>query len=382
MTTVDWIAVAVIAVTAISGLRRGLVAGALTLGGVVGGAVLGARLAPHVIHNGALSPYSPLIALGGAIVVGATGAGLGGWIGKWVRRTFFFVPPLKAMDVAGGFVLGALFGLAIVWILGVVALNVPGQQAARREAQSSTIVEHVVSLLPPDRLLNLLLRHDQLPSLPSIPGLFKAAQPLVPSITSTSAADAAKPSVLRVLGTACGLGVQGTGWAAGPQLVVTAAHVVAGAKGVVVETQSGRRVKARAVVFDPRNDLAVLRAAGLGAHPLEIAAPREGQTVAVLGYPRNGPLRAASGRIGTTATVAARDAYGHGPVRRAVTSVSATVSPGDSGAPAVDASGAVEATVFARSGGDPGLAYAVPSSVVRTALSHTGRFVSTHGCVK
>jgi len=382
VTTVDWIAVAVIAATAISGLRRGLVAGLLTIAGVVGGAVLGARLAPHLIHNGAVSPYSSLIALGGAIVVGATCAALGGWIGRWVRRTFFVIPPLKALDVAGGFVLGALFGVAIVWILGVVALNVPGQQSARREAQSSTIVEHVVSLLPPDRLLRLLLRHDQLPSLPSIPGLFKAAEPLVPSITSTSAADSARPSVVRVLGSACGLGVQGTGWAAAPQLVVTAAHVVAGAKGVVVETVAGRRVKAQAVVFDPRNDLAVLRAAGLGAHPLPLAAPRDGQTVAVLGYPKNGPLRAAPGRVGPTATVVARDAYGRGPVRRAITSVTASVSPGDSGAPAVDGAGAVEATVFARSGGVLGLAYAVPSSIVRSALARAGGPVSTQGCVK
>ena len=35
-------------------------------------------------------------------------------------------------------------------------------------------------------------------------------------------------SVVKVLGTACGLGVEGSGWVAGPGLVVTNAHVVAG----------------------------------------------------------------------------------------------------------------------------------------------------------
>ena len=41
---------------------------------------------------------------------------------------------------------------------------------------------------------------------------------------------AAADSVVKILGNACGLGVEGSGWVAGPELVVTNAHVVAGQK--------------------------------------------------------------------------------------------------------------------------------------------------------
>jgi hypothetical protein len=55
---------------------------------------------------------------------------------------------------------------------------------------------------------------------------------------------------------------------------------------------------------------------------------------------------------------------------------------GDSGAPAVDRNGAVEATIFATSvGGGPPGGYGVPASVVRRVLASAGsRPVSTHGC--
>ena len=60
----------------------------------------------------------------------------------------------------------------------------------------------------------------------------------------------------------------------------------------------------------------------------------------------------------------AQDAYGEGPTRRVVTSLSGTVQHGNSGGPAVDASGAVQSTVFAaRAAGSGG--YGVPASVVR-----------------
>ena len=49
-----------------------------------------------------------------------------------------------------------------------------------------------------------------------------------PRVLDTPGVRAAAPSIVRVLGTACGLGVEGTGWVAANGLVVTAAHVVAG----------------------------------------------------------------------------------------------------------------------------------------------------------
>src|SRR4029078_11088674 len=73
----------------------------------------------------------------------------------------------------------------------------------------------------------------------------------------------AAPSVVRVLGTACGLGVEGSGWVARPGLVVPAAHVVAGEQDTTVTTLFGETLGAEAVAFDSRNDVAVLRVPGL-----------------------------------------------------------------------------------------------------------------------
>ena len=68
--------------------------------------------------------------------------------------------------------------------------------------------------------------------------------------------------MVKVLGTACGLGIEGSGWVAGPGLVVTNAHVVAGEDDTTVTLRSGGTLDASAVHYDPHDDLAILRVAG------------------------------------------------------------------------------------------------------------------------
>jgi S1-C subfamily serine protease len=128
-----------------------------------------------------------------------------------------------------------------------------------------------------------------------------------------------------------------------------------------------------------RNDVAVLRVPGLSGRPLRLVDPRPGGTVAIVGYPENGPLNAIPGRIGTTATVIAEDAYGRPGVSRTITSLSGDVRHGNSGGPAVDATGAVQLTVFAaRRGGGGG--FGVPASIVRAVLASVRGPVSTGAC--
>ena len=167
---------------------------------------------------------------------------------------------------------------------------------------------------------------------------------------------AAGRSVVRVLGTACGLGVQGSGWVAGDGLVVTNAHVVAGQDDTTVQLAGeGDSVDAQAVWYDPRNDLAILRAPGVAGAPalsMNVDA-RPGASAAVLGFPENGPYDVRPARLGQTATVVSQDAYGRGPVRRLITSLRGRVRHGNSGGPAVDGSGRVVATIFAASAVEP-----------------------------
>jgi S1-C subfamily serine protease len=135
---------------------------------------------------------------------------------------------------------------------------------------------------------------------------------------------------------------------------------------------------AEAVAFDPHNDVAVLRVPGLSERALRLADPRRGASVAILGYPENGPFDTEPGRIGSTVSVFTQDAYGR-PTFRTMTSFSGRVRPGNSGGPAVDASGAVQTTVFAaRTSGGGG--FGVPAFIVRRDLAHARSTVSTGAC--
>jgi S1-C subfamily serine protease len=126
----------------------------------------------------------------------------------------------------------------------------------------------------------------------------------------------------------------------------------------------------------------VLRVEGLRGRPLALAQPGEGQAVAILGYPENGPFTATAGRIGQTATMLTDDAYGRGPISRRVTTFRGQVRSGNSGGPAVDSAGRVQATVFAARVGSPA-GYGVPADTVRRALAGVKPDgVSTGPCVR
>ena len=378
MTTVDWIAAAVIALAALNGFRRGLVAGALSLAGIVAGAYLGAKLAPQFL-SGDESAYTPLVALGGAVVLGALLQSLGGVAGATIRTSVLALPPLRLLDTLGGIVLGAVTGAALVWVAGAVALHVPGQTELREEVQRSRVLRELNERIPPARLLDAIARVDPFAA---IAGPQARVPPPDPALLGDPGVRRARASVLRVTGSACGLGISGSAWVARPNVVVTNAHVVAGMKDARVHRADGSTLDADVVAFDARNDVAVLRVAGLGGRPLPLVDPQEGTAVAILGYPENGPFTATAGRIGQTGNILTDDAYGRGPVSRRITTLRGVVRRGNSGGPAVDAQGRVQATIVAaRVGSAAG--YGVPAGIVRAALASAGTAtVSTGPCVR
>jgi S1-C subfamily serine protease len=187
-----------------------------------------------------------------------------------------------------------------------------------------------------------------------------------------------------VQGTACGLGVEGSGWIAASGVVVTNAHVVAGEGDTRVQLAgSGPALPATAIAFDPHDDIAVLRVPGLGGRPLHTAGSASaGAEAAVLGFPRNGPYDVRAARVGATQTVISEDAYGRGPVRRRMTPFRGLVRPGNSGGPLVDDAGDVLATVFASTRARPHGGYAVPDDVVAQVLRAARGRVSTGPCAE
>ena len=108
--------------------------------------------------------------------------------------------------------------------------------------------------------------------------------------------------------------------------------------------------------------------------------PKPGTSAAVLGFPHNGPYDVRAARLGDTREVITQDAYGRGPVRRAIASLRGAVRSGNSGGPMVDARGRVVTTIFAATTTGPRGGYGVPNATVRRALDRASGPVSTGPC--
>jgi S1-C subfamily serine protease len=380
VTRLDWIIVVFAALLALFGFRRGFIVAVLSFGGFAIGSFIGTRLGPLLLREGSSSPYAPAFGLIGALLAGAILATGFEGLGFKLRRTLV-LPGLGMLDGALGALLSAALGLAIAWILAAVVLQTAGTPQLRADIQRSTILRELNQILPPTGpILGVLASLDPLPSisgpLPNVP-----SPP--PAIAHDPGVRVASRSVVRVLGTACGLAIEGSGWVARPGIVVTNAHVVAGEHDTTVEVAGSEpQLSSYAIAFDPTNDIAVLRVPGLGLSPLTLATdPPSGRAGAILGYPENGSFDARPGRIGTTQPIITDDAYGRGPVSRLLTPLRGLVRPGNSGGPLVDSQGHVLTTVFASTtGGAPAGGYGVANATVAQVVKEAGRMVGTGEC--
>jgi S1-C subfamily serine protease len=382
VTAIDWIIVGFTLAMALWGYAQGLIVGALSLAGFAVGAVLGARVAPLLLEDGASSPYAPLVSLICAAVIGGMLASTLEILGFQLRRRIG--SRLGRIDGAGGALLLSCLALGVAWVAGAVALQTPGAREFRREVQESEILQRLNAALPPSGpILNALARFDPLPE---ISGPSPQVRPPNSAIARDPEVQAAARSVVRVLGTACGLGVQGTGWMAGDGVIVTNAHVVAGQDDTTVQLEGeGPRHDADVVWFDVTNDVAVLRSSGVSGAPALAMneGARAGTSAAILGFPENGSYDVRPGRLGVTATATTQDAYGRGPVRRRITTLRGLVRHGNSGGPMVDGSGRVVTTIFASAqSGSANQGFGVPDSLVRAALGRANGPVDTGPCVR
>jgi S1-C subfamily serine protease len=364
----DWIIVAFALILAFFGFRQGFLVGALSFGGFVLGAFLGTRVGPLLLPKGSASPYAPAFGLLGALLGGAIlASGLEG-IGFRLRR-FMIVPGMGLLDGVLGAALGAALALGIVWIAAAVAGQTSGDNELRADIQRSAILRRLNEVLPPSgSILNALARLDPIPS---ITGPSPDVAAPAPAVAHAPGVESASRSVVRVDGTACGLAIEGSGWVAGPELVVTNAHVVAGEQDTTVEID-GREpsLPAQALDFNPTVDLAILHVPGLNLPALSLASgAASGTAGAILGYPENGPFDVQPARLGRTQDVLTQNAYGEGPVTRLLTPLRGLVRPGNSGGPLVSVEGQVLTTVFAATvGSTPKGGYGVANETVASVL--------------
>ena len=364
----------------VRGARTGLLAGIFSLVGVVVGASVGSRVAPYLLPDGEYPLFGAGITLGSILAFAALGEVLARAAGGAVRNRLNS-PASEALDGVGGAALGLALSLVLVWAIGIFALQSSPLAGAYPAVKESRILQLLDERMPSELLTRAVAELNPLPQI-------RGPEPDVAAPNSRLLRDPevleAGPRTVRVSSIACGYGVEGSGWVAAPNLVVTNAHVVAG--GAVTRVQpggAGPRYRAEVVLFDDKNDVAILRVAGLGLEPMPLAGPRPGEATAVLGFPENGPLDIQPARTGATRRVISGDAYNRGPVERTVTGFRVYVRPGNSGGPVVNGDGEVVATVFASRAGSDDSGYGIPSQLVQRRLdAAAGRTepVSTRGC--
>jgi S1-C subfamily serine protease len=371
----DVLVVLWVAIFVVQGVFRGLIAQVLSLIGLGIGALAGSWIAPRLLADN--SPWLPVATLVGAVVgaslLGAASAALA----ETPRRFLALRPGLRLADAGAGGVMGGAVGLALAWLLAVVAIHQPGL-GLRKDVRESTILPKLMRAVPPDRVLSALNRFDPFPELALGGGPLPAPDP---SVEDSPGARAAAESVVKIHGTACGLGTQGSGWVVRRSLVATNAHVIAGVRDPQVLAPNGQSLAGQPVYVDPHNDVALLRVPSLGI-PSLTAEARDGfpRKAVILGYPRDGALTATAATAGAPRTVLAPDAYDRRVSSRQVVPVRGDVRPGESGGPVVDTQGDVLAMVFAGSKSGPN-GYAVPVELVMRGLSTELQPVSSGPCL-
>lgn len=152
-------------------------------------------------------------------------------------------------------------------------------------------------------------------------------------------------------------------------LVVTAAHVIAGAEGdLAVRLPDGTELAATVVGFDPERDLAALAVPGLSTPPVALAPAVPDSEARIVTMDRADAMVSIPAGVRREITAGGEDIYGEGDVERQAVELEADVTRGMSGAGAFDGEGRLLGIVFAESRGR-GITYAVAASEIEAFLA-------------
>jgi len=160
-------------------------------------------------------------------------------------------------------------------------------------------------------------------------------------------------------------------------LLLTSAHVIAGARRITVRMSDRRQFRAEVVGSDPTTDVAVLRVKATGLPVVRLGRVdllQVGDPVVVIGSPFGLEQSVSQGIV----SAKGRALPGYAAVPHIQTD--ASVNPGHSGGPLLDASASVvgiNAQIYSLSGGYEGLSFAVPIDVALRVKEQ----ILTHGRV-
>ena len=191
-----------------------------------------------------------------------------------------------------------------------------------------------------------------------------------------------RASLARVAGTACLKPILATAVVVEDGLLLTVAHAIAGAEQDLRAVDlEGTEREVLVVAFDPARDLALLAVDGFD-DPIDVVTPKEGGAGIITAV--NGDLEVdeIAYRINRIVTASSGDIYDEGQVLRQALDIEAEIGPGDSGAPLLDARGAMVGVVFATSTGVAGSAWALHASEIEAFLGapRTGAEVDRGRC--
>ncbi|WP_300015166.1 MarP family serine protease [Pseudonocardia sp.] len=360
MSWVDVLVVVLALIAGVSGWRHGMAVALLSFVGVLGGAILGVRLAPLLASGIESNNARIIVSIVVVVVLVALGETTGVYFGRRIRDRITGEHTLR-VDSTLGSVLQAITVVIAAWLvaLPLASASFPGLASGIRGSEVLRVVDSVMpegARALPDELRQLL-DNSGFPEIFSSPfdrTPIEEIGPPDPSLAGNAVVQQVAGSVLKVRGRApsCQRALEGTGFVIGNGLVMTNAHVVAGTQDVGVEVLDGRGnpdlLDGDVVLYDPRVDIAVLRIPGLDAPEL-VFRPRPaqaGEDAIVLGYPLDGPFVASPAKVRQRITLNGPDIYDDGEVSRDVYTVRAMVQSGNSGGPMIDRDGQVVGVVF------------------------------------
>ena len=396
MSWVDIVVVLLAIAAAISGWRHGLAVAALSFLGVIGGALLGLKIAPLVV--GLFEGDTSRVVVSVLIVIAlvALGETLGVYLGRALRDRMR-LNAVRTVDSTFGSILQAITALVVAWLI-ALPLATSSNVALSSALKSSSVLSTVDSVMPtPVRALPNELRSmfdasgfpDVLSPFSSTP-VAEVPAPS-PELVKDPIVARARASVLKIRGRApsCSRALEGTGFVIGAERVMTNAHVVAGTSEVSVEVpKSGggsQTEAARVVYYDEQVDIAVLAVPGLAARtlPFNFSGASTGDNAVALGYPLDGPFSSSPAKVRQRIQLRGPDIYESSTVTRDVYTIRGTVRSGNSGGPLVNPQGQVIGVVFGAAVDQGDTGFVLTADQVRAALNaaptSTGR-VSTGSC--
>ena len=391
MNPLDLVAIAMLVLAVVLGVRSGALPQLIGLAGAAVAALTGLAVLP------AVTPFLDTLpaALRAVIVLSALlglvglGEAFGGSFGRKASQALgdgF----LGTLDRVGGAIVGAAQAVLILWLAGGVIASGPFPNLAQL-AQRSAALRAVDSVLPPPT--EIVLELGQILDDSGLPNVFIGLEPLpadpveLPSdALARRIGEEAAPSVLRVVADGCDQRSSGSSFVVASNYLVTNAHVVTGADSVIVQSSSDS-YRATVVLIDTELDVALLHTNGLRAPPLTFTSsePRRGALAAAIGYPGGGSETVEPATVAAAYDAQGLSVSGDSRVTRRIIELRAKVRPGDSGGPLVLQNGTIGGVVFAESKVDPSVGYALsPLDVwarVQPAIGRTNA-VSTGRCLR